>query len=69
MAQELSLTFLFSQAGGLSAAASLTVAVSMRLLYMAASLPGAAYMPSIIAALDWQKQAKGQGEIHFVQKE
>ncbi len=55
--QELSLTFLFSQVGGLGAAASLTVAVLIRLLYMAASLPGAAYMPSIIAALDWQKQA------------
>lgn len=58
--QELSLTFLFSQVGGLSAAASLTVAVAIRLLYMTASLPGAAYMPSIIAALAWQKQATGE---------
>ncbi|GAB4504742.1 MAG: hypothetical protein Fur0043_17360 [Anaerolineales bacterium] len=58
--QELSLTFLFSQVGGLSAAASLTVAVAIRLLYMAASLPGAAYLPSIVAALNWEKQAAGR---------
>lgn len=53
--QELSLTFLFSRVGGLSAAASLTVAVAIRLLYMAASLPGAAYLPSILEALNWEK--------------
>ena len=50
--QELSLTFLFSNIGGLTPAASLTVAVLMRALYMAASLPGAVFMPSILAALD-----------------
>jgi len=58
--QELSLTFLFSHVGGLSAAASLTVAVLIRLLYMAASLPGAAYMPSIMAALNWEERGKGR---------
>jgi uncharacterized membrane protein YbhN (UPF0104 family) len=58
--QELSLTFLFSQVGGLSAAASLTVAVAIRLLYMAASLPGAAYLPSIIAALNWEERTAGK---------
>ncbi len=58
--QELSLTFLFSQVGGLSAAASLTVAVAIRLLYMAASLPGAAYLPSIIAALNWEEKTAGE---------
>lgn len=50
--QELSLTFLFSNIGGLTPAVSLTVAVLMRALYMAASLPGAIYMPGILAALD-----------------
>lgn len=58
--QELSLTFLFSQVAGLSTATSLTVAVLIRLLYMAASLPGAAYMPSIIAALNWEDREKGK---------
>ena len=50
--QELSLTFLFSNIAGLTPAVSLTVAVLMRALYMAASLPGAVFMPSILAALD-----------------
>ncbi len=50
--QELSLTFLFSNIGGLTPAISLAVAVLMRALYMAASLPGAVFMPSILAALD-----------------
>ena len=50
--QELSLTFLFSNIAGLTPAVSLTVAVLMRVLYMAASLPGAVFMPSILAALD-----------------
>ncbi len=50
--QELSLTFLFSAVGGLSLATSLTVAVLIRLFYMLVSLPGAAYMPIILAAID-----------------
>ena len=50
--EELSLTFLFSNIAGLTPAVSLTVAVLMRALYMAASLPGAVFMPSILAALD-----------------
>ena len=50
--QELSLTFLFSNIAGLTPAVSLTIAVLMRALYMAASLPGAVFMPSILAALD-----------------
>jgi uncharacterized membrane protein YbhN (UPF0104 family) len=54
--QELSLTFLFSAVGGLSTAASLTVAVLIRLLYLTASLPGAAYMPIILAAMDADRE-------------
>ncbi len=50
--QELTLTFLFSAVGGLSAAVSLTVAVLIRVLYLVVSLAGAVYLPGILAALD-----------------
>lgn len=50
--QELSLTFLFSTVAGLGTGTSLTVAVLIRLLYLIASLPGAVYMPTILAAMD-----------------
>jgi uncharacterized membrane protein YbhN (UPF0104 family) len=53
--QELSLTFLFSQVAGLSAAASLTVAVLIRILFMFASLPGAVFLPSVLSAMSSQK--------------
>lgn len=56
--QELSLTYLFSTAGGLSATTSLAVAVMIRLLYLVTSLPGAATLPSVLAAMD--KSAPGQ---------
>ncbi|MBN1303437.1 MAG: flippase-like domain-containing protein [Anaerolineales bacterium] len=56
--QELSLTYLFLHVGGLSAAVSLTIAIMIRLLYMAASLPGAVYIPSIFSALNQEKQDK-----------
>jgi hypothetical protein len=49
--QELSLTFLFSTVGGLSTPVSLTIAVLIRAFYIAASLIGAFYLPSIMAAL------------------
>ena len=60
--QEFSLTFLFSQIGGLSAGASLTVAVMIRAFYMAASLPGAAYLPSILVAINQSKQNRPNHE-------
>jgi hypothetical protein len=50
--QELSLTFLFSSIAGLSAAASLTVAVLIRALYVGVSLIGAFYLPGILAAMN-----------------
>jgi hypothetical protein len=56
--QELSLTFLFSNIAGLSPALSLTIAVLMRVLYMTASLPGAVFLPGILAALDTDRAAK-----------
>lgn len=55
--QELSLTFLFSSVAGLSAGTSLTVAVLIRLLYLTASLPGAVFMPTILAAMDTDRNA------------
>jgi hypothetical protein len=50
--QELSLSFLFSTVAGLSTAASLTVAVLIRALYVGVSLLGAFYMPGTLASLD-----------------
>lgn len=50
--QELSLTYLLSSAAGLGATLSLTVAILIRVLYMLASLPGAAFLPGILAAMD-----------------
>jgi glycosyltransferase 2 family protein len=55
--QELSLTYLFSAVGGLSTAVGLTLAVLVRVFYVVASLPGAAYLPSIMAAMDPDERA------------
>jgi glycosyltransferase 2 family protein len=49
--QELSLTYLFSSIAGLTPAASLTVAVLLRGSYMAISLLGAFFLPSVLAAM------------------
>jgi uncharacterized membrane protein YbhN (UPF0104 family) len=57
--QELSLTFLLSSVGGLSAAISLTVAVLIRALYVGVSLGGAFYLPGILAAMN---ERTGPGE-------
>jgi len=56
--QELSLTFLFVQVGGLNAGVSLTVAVLIRAMYVIASLPGAAYLPFILETVNKTKQAQ-----------
>jgi len=52
--QELSLTFLFSQVAGVSSASSLAVAVLIRILFLVASLPGAVFLPSALAAMSRQ---------------
>ena len=54
--QELSLSLLFLHVGGLSAATSLSLAVLIRILFMFASLPGAAFLPSILLAISHQKK-------------
>lgn len=50
--QELSLTFLFSSIGGLSNAESLTIAILIRILFIITSLPGAFFLPSILAEMN-----------------
>jgi uncharacterized membrane protein YbhN (UPF0104 family) len=50
--QELTLTFLFSHVAALSTAASLTVAVLIRALYIAVSLIGAFFLPGVLASVD-----------------
>ena len=49
--QELSLTFLFSHVAGLTPAISLTVAVLIRIVFLLASLPGAAFLASVLSAM------------------
>jgi len=48
--QELSLAFIFTQVGGVSASSALSVAILIRTLLMLASLPGAFFVPGILAA-------------------
>ncbi|MBL8050525.1 MAG: flippase-like domain-containing protein [Anaerolineales bacterium] len=50
--QELSLTFLLSRLGGLTHAESLTIAILIRILFIITSLPGAFFLPSILAAMN-----------------
>jgi len=47
--QELAMTFFYVALGGISPASGLTLAVLMRLLQMIASLPGALFIPDILA--------------------
>jgi uncharacterized membrane protein YbhN (UPF0104 family) len=47
--QELSMTFFFTTFGGISTAAALTIALYMRILPMFASLPGAIFIPGMLA--------------------
>lgn len=48
--QELSLAFIFTHVGGVSASSALSVAILIRTLFMLASLPGAIFVPGIMAA-------------------
>ena len=49
--QELSLTFLFSHVAGLTPAHSLAAAVLIRIVFLVASVPGAAFLPSVLSAM------------------
>ena len=53
--QELSMTFLLIQLGGLSSSESATVAPLTRLLFIITSLPGAFFLPAILAAMNEKK--------------
>jgi uncharacterized membrane protein YbhN (UPF0104 family) len=53
--QELSLTFLLSQFGGLDHSESLAIAVLIRVLFIITSLPGAFFLPSILVAMNQKK--------------
>jgi hypothetical protein len=50
--QELSLVWLFTNVAGVSLTDSLLLALLMRVLTVTASLPGAFYLPSVLAAMD-----------------
>jgi uncharacterized membrane protein YbhN (UPF0104 family) len=50
--QELSMTFLLTRLGGLTSSESATVAVLIRALFIITSLPGAFFLPSILAAMN-----------------
>lgn len=53
--QELSLTYLLSALGGLDHSESLTIAILIRLLFIVTSLPGALFLPSILAEMNKSK--------------
>jgi len=55
--QELSFTFLMSNVAGLTPAMSITVAVLIRAYFILSSLPGAAFLPSILSAMAEQKSS------------
>ena len=63
--QELSLTYLFLHVGGLSAAASLSLAVLIRIVFLFASLPGAVFLPSILLAISGQKKEQVPPELNI----
>ncbi|MBL8062020.1 MAG: flippase-like domain-containing protein [Anaerolineales bacterium] len=50
--QELSMAFLLVQLGGLTSSESATIALLMRVLFILTSLPGAFFLPSILAAMN-----------------
>lgn len=53
--QELSMTFLLVQLGGLTSSESATIALLTRLSFILTSLPGAYFLPSILAAMNEDK--------------
>jgi hypothetical protein len=61
--QELSFTFFMSNVAGLTPAVSLSVAVLIRAFFLLSSLPGAFFLPSIIAAMAKQKQDLSPDEL------
>ena len=56
--QELSMTFLLVQLGGLAQSESATIALLTRALFVFTSLPGAFFLPSILAAMNEKKETE-----------
>ena len=56
--QELSMTFLLVQLGGLTSSESATIALLTRLIFILTSLPGAFFLPSILAAMNEKKSVE-----------
>jgi uncharacterized membrane protein YbhN (UPF0104 family) len=56
--QELSMTFLLIQLGGLTSSESATIALLTRVLFILTSLPGAFFLPSILAAMNEKKASQ-----------
>ena len=56
--QELSLALLFTQLGGLTSSESATIALLTRVLFILASLPGAFFLPSILAAMNEKRDVQ-----------
>ncbi len=46
--QEISITYIFSELGGISLPSALALAVLMRLMFLVASLPGAFFLPELL---------------------
>jgi len=61
--QELSFTFFMSNVAGWTPAVSLSVAVLIRAFSILASLPGALFLPTIMAALAEQKKESSPGKL------
>jgi len=55
--QEISMTFIFTQVGGISMQGSLAISLLIRTIQMLASLPGAFFMPGIMAGSKNQPDA------------
>lgn len=56
--QELSMTFLLVRLGGLTPSESATIALLTRVLFVTTSLPGAFFLPSIMAAMNEEKKVE-----------
>lgn len=57
--QELSIAFVFSEVGGVSLQSGITISVLYRTLMIIASLPGALFLPRIIAGEDQRSNPSG----------
>ena len=57
--QEVAMTLIFTNVGGITMKSGLTIAILIRTLQMLASLPGAAFVPSILVGIREREQNNG----------